>query len=264
VSTDALRTPHMPSRPLVHTATQPQDRSFAPCAPAATAATAATRPRCAHCTAASARSPCTPAGHARPRVCGRSRFAVESVAFNGALLLAAWRFSANSSRGQAHARRLFLVSLAYLPIFFGCLLLHQRRQPLSASAALDDELPTDHEADAPLAPSLEQTAQTAEHGHPLGRLRAAGRELCLHEQMVEMREVADADGATAARASDDDGAGRARAAVRPALTGGASALAASAGKVLGCPVVVAEAVSEQVVTSAAHTASNAQAARAQP
>ena len=50
-------------------------------------------------------------------------FAVESIGFNGALLYAAYRFYGNSSRGQAHARRLFLVSLAYLPVFFGCLML---------------------------------------------------------------------------------------------------------------------------------------------
>merc|ERR1712087_874939 len=57
-------------------------------------------------------------------------FPVESIAFNGAMLLAAARFAGNSQRGQAHARRLFLLSLAYLPLFFGCFLVHQRRRPL--------------------------------------------------------------------------------------------------------------------------------------
>jgi len=90
-------------------------------------------------------------------------FAVESAAFNGVLILAAWRFYSNSERGQAHARRLFLASLAYLPIFFGCLLIHQRRPALTT----EDEL-----AAAPLDESLE-------------RIRTRGRELCVHEHITK-------------------------------------------------------------------------------
>ena len=78
-------------------------------------------------------------------------FVVESAAFNGPLLLAAWRFRANSERGQAHARRLFLISLVYLPVFFGCLLMHQKREP------------EDRSADGRAAP-LEATARHAVFG----------------------------------------------------------------------------------------------------
>ena len=53
-------------------------------------------------------------------------FPLESIGFNGVFLLAAYRFYSHSS-SQAHARRLFLASLAYLPVMFACLLLHQRR-----------------------------------------------------------------------------------------------------------------------------------------
>ena len=113
-------------------------------------------------------------------------FAIESVGFNGAMLYAAWRFHSNSSRGQAHARRLFLVSLAYLPFFMGCLLLHQRRSPL----AVDE----DTEAHAALL------------AEPRERLRARGRELCIHEQIVEMtEELAVSDAEAAARSAHADG-----------------------------------------------------------
>ena len=45
-----------------------------------------------------------------------------------------------TARLQAHARRLFLASLVYLPVFFGCLLLHQRRHPveLNVPAAAEE------------------------------------------------------------------------------------------------------------------------------
>ena len=89
---------------------------------------------------------------------------MESAAFNGALLLAAWRFSSNSSRGQAHARRLFLVSLAYLPVFFGCLLLHQKRERQAVVA---------------------QDVRDAGWTTPVReRLVERGRELCIHENLT--------------------------------------------------------------------------------
>ena len=46
-----------------------------------------------------------------------------------ASLLVCCLFNRHEQRGQAHARRLFLASLAYLPVFFVCLILHQRRPP---------------------------------------------------------------------------------------------------------------------------------------
>lgn len=96
------------------------------------------------------------------------------------LLAAAWRFHRNHSRGQAHARRLFLVSLAYLPVFFGCLLLHQRRQPatLEAEASEEERHTTSH-----TLPAIDE---------PLTRIRERGREYCLHEQGVRMSEAAEA------------------------------------------------------------------------
>jgi len=89
-------------------------------------------------------------------------FAVESFAFNGLLLLAAFRFRQNHDRGQAHARRLFLASLAYLPVFFFCLLLHQKRQPAVATEELED----------------------VAYDDARDRLLSRGRELCLHEHIV--------------------------------------------------------------------------------
>ena len=98
-------------------------------------------------------------------------FALESIVFNGALLLAAWRFSANSSRGQAHARRLFLMSLVYLPAFFACLLVHQKRSPPKADS---------EEAGAEGA--AEAAAPILAFDESLTRLRAHGRELCTHSR----------------------------------------------------------------------------------
>lgn len=97
-------------------------------------------------------------------------FPVESVAFNGAMLFAAARFAGNSQRGQAHARRLFLLSLAYLPLFFGCFLLHQRRAPVATALARDEPVEElEVEADA--------TADVRE------RLRQRGRQMCIHENI---------------------------------------------------------------------------------
>ena len=151
-------------------------------------------------------------------------FAIESVAFNGALLAAAYRFHSNSSRGQAHARRLFLVSLGYLPLFFGCLLLHQRRQPVEQRIEQQMTL----EDGAPPAPSAAQEQQQLastielEAVKQLGytavasidesreAVRAAGRGLCIHEQLVAPTHNASASsGGEAADAADGSGgAGR--------------------------------------------------------
>ena len=186
-------------------------------------------------------------------------FAVESVAFNGLLIGAAWRFCAscrrldavwpfaaallrdprssaraaadsNSSRGQAHARRLFLASLAYLPVFFGCLMLHHRRQPNTASVAAEDASAAHEAVEEALGAAL--PAAHTRVGVPVGglaavvdepreRLLARGRELCIHEQMVADYRAAD-------RPADRRPEG------------------AASGAALGCPVVVAEAVSGQV------------------
>jgi len=92
-------------------------------------------------------------------------FAVESLAFNGVMLAAAARFvlaPPNARVQQAqYARRLFFASLGYLPLFFGCLLLHQQS---NRHAATEDE-----EVAAPEAARA--------------RLREAGRQYCLHEQL---------------------------------------------------------------------------------
>jgi len=104
-------------------------------------------------------------------------FAVESIAFNGVLLWASARFARNSQRGQAHARRLFLASLAYLPIFFFCLLLHQRRQPLAVSAS-PEESAVDMDAIGVGTSDAESLAEARE------RLRERGRRICIHEQIT--------------------------------------------------------------------------------
>jgi len=115
-------------------------------------------------------------------------FAVESIAFNGLLLAAAWRFKRNHQRGQAHARRLFLASLAYLPVFFGCLLLHQRRQPAE----------------------LEHTTEVEEmYEEARDRLRSRGRQLCVHEHMIhpaDAPQLIDGEGAATAGAAPAAGA----------------------------------------------------------
>jgi len=102
-------------------------------------------------------------------------FVVESLAFNGLLLAASARFARNPQRGQAHARRLFLASLGYLPLFFFCLLLHQRRKPLAATSAVE-ELTADADA---LPSELEALGAEARE-----RLRQRGRQICLHEQIT--------------------------------------------------------------------------------
>ena len=161
-------------------------------------------------------------------------FAVESVGFNGVLLLAAWRFYSNSSRGQAHARRLFLASLAYLPLFFGCLLLHQRRESV--------EVPLDEAAALP-APAEALDRMLVDES--LERIRSKGRELCIHEHVVSgggnatdpslcpMPEVL--TGGSRAVATADGGR-------NTSSSGGASAAR--------CPVVVAEHVAGTVVQQA--------------
>ena len=153
-------------------------------------------------------------------------FAIESVAFNGALLLAAWRFHSNSSRGQAHARRLFLVSLGYLPLFFGCLLLHQRRQTHSATVEEDEEATLAHAAG-----SMDE---------PLERIRAKGRELCIHEQIVS-----GASGGIGGK--HDDGSSAAPTADEAAARG-------------RCPVALAEAAAGQVMSVGAHAANGTSSA----
>ena len=52
-----------------------------------------------------------------------------------ATLLACCLFTRHKQRGQAYARRLFLASLVYLPVFFACLILHQRRPPAELGVA---------------------------------------------------------------------------------------------------------------------------------
>ena len=182
-------------------------------------------------------------------------FAVESIGFNGALLYAAYRFYGNSSRGQAHARRLFLVSLAYLPVFFGCLMLHQKRRN---TAEVEEEVGV----------PLEE-----EEAHPLERLRAralsagrsSGRELCIHEQIIDMSAAA-ADGEQdlqQKREQRQQQEERQAAARRALATSGMFMCpvlpsppptqrdARPPAHASGCPVVVAEAVKEQVAKGAA-------------
>jgi len=83
-------------------------------------------------------------------------FAVESVAFNGGLLWLAHGF--RRQRTQASARRLFLYSLAHLPVMLGLMILHG-------------------------------THRSEEEGDPhpgarfLDRVRAAGRAVCIHEHV---------------------------------------------------------------------------------
>lgn len=145
-------------------------------------------------------------------------FTFESIAFNGALLAAAWRFHNNSSRGQAHARRLFLVSLAYLPVFFGCLLLHQKQR------------------------NQAQLRGATSTGDALDGIREAGRELCVHEQYIVM-----ADAAERAESGED-----ARGGLSPANAAGVPATSGGGGSPqrIGCPVVVAEEDLTQAVAQA--------------
>jgi protoheme IX farnesyltransferase len=134
-------------------------------------------------------------------------FAIESVAFNGALLAAAWRFHRNSSRGQAHARRLFLVSLGYLPLFFGCLLLHQKRQPVEQPLGLDAASAEDGLASTVELEAVRKLAHTAAVSIDESReaAREVGRGLCLHEQLASAPSTAAdvADGLAGASISSD-------------------------------------------------------------
>lgn len=182
-------------------------------------------------------------------------FAIDSIGFNGMLLFAAWRFYSNSSRGQAHARRLFLASLAYLPIFFGCLLLHQKRLPAEMAIDEDARLP------AP-AESLDRLLVE----ESLTRLRERGRDLCIHEHVVtgggnstdpaRCPMPLSAERSTGAQAETADTSGMGGGAVmgRGAVMG-TSGMGGSAGR---CPVVVAEHVAETVVQQAAQQATQQQ------
>lgn len=117
-------------------------------------------------------------------------FPIESILFNGAMLTAAARFH-NAPPNQrslqtTHARRLFFVSLAYLPFFFFCLLLHQRdrvKNELSESVVHSTTMP-----DASLAyPPFSDETDASGTGEPLSEAREAlrrrGRRLCIHERM---------------------------------------------------------------------------------
>jgi hypothetical protein len=118
-------------------------------------------------------------------------FAVESVLFNGLMMASAARFLRSSPRSSPddrvaqtiHARRLFFVSLAYLPLFFGCLLLHQRRRDPAELEAHDEA-----EIDA---------RNWIREG-----VRERGRRLCPHEALESphLCPVAAADGVVEAAA----------------------------------------------------------------
>ena len=175
-------------------------------------------------------------------------FPLESIGFNGLFLLAAWRFYSHSS-SQAHARRLFLASLAYLPVMFACLLLHQRREKdeegLEIAATVPanpnpspnpDPQPQPHPQ--PLTPTLNSNSNPNPTPTPnpnqveaeaLEQLRAAARsrglDFCPHEQML--LPTADAAAAAAAAAAPT--------AAPTAAPAAASAVAASR-----CPVVLAD------------------------
>lgn len=127
-------------------------------------------------------------------------FPLEGLVLNGLFIGAAWRFRAHEKRGHAHARRLFLASLLYLPVFFACLLLHQRRETAALETALEED-------------------KRGAIEHVRGEVRARGRELCLHEQMLTAPHAEDAGAASTA----------------PPLT----ATAANPGR---CPVVFADTV----------------------
>uniref|UniRef100_A0A7R9URP9 Heme O synthase n=1 Tax=Diacronema lutheri TaxID=2081491 RepID=A0A7R9URP9_DIALT len=91
-----------------------------------------------------------------------SMFAVESIAFNGALVLLAARFRERASQGRARA--LFLYSLIQLPVMLVLLVFHGER--LQGGGARE----SDNGARA--LPAVE-------------RLRDAGRELCAHERIAK-------------------------------------------------------------------------------
>ena len=118
------------------------------------------------------------------------------------------------------------------------MLLHQRRTP--HTAALGEE--------GRLFDGIDE---------PLQRLRAAGKELCLHEQMVEMREELDAATEPAAHTAAEGGAAvedAARDAGSPATASEgrpAQQQAAAGGGGSGrCPVVVGSAVGSSVLSTA--------------
>jgi protoheme IX farnesyltransferase len=87
-----------------------------------------------------------------------SMFAVESLAFNGALVVLALRFRERASQGRARA--LFLYSLIQLPVMLVLLVFHGKRLQGGPAASGSE--------------SSEQAAMVS-------RVRDAGRELCVHE-----------------------------------------------------------------------------------
>ena len=102
-------------------------------------------------------------------------FAVESIAFNGLMVAAALSFyRRHGERGAPHARRLFFASLAYLPFFFGALLLHQKPRDETDDAAAE-------------ASVLRRTSALSEARE---RVLCAGRALCLHELKVPLETPA--------------------------------------------------------------------------
>lgn len=96
-----------------------------------------------------------------------SMFAVESVAFNGALLVLALRFRERTSQGRARA--LFLYSLVQLPVMLALLVFHGER--LHAGGRSDAD-----EAGAGAGATSGLVSQ-------ISRMREAGRELCAHERI---------------------------------------------------------------------------------
>ena len=123
------------------------------------------------------------------------------------------------------------VRLADLPLFFGCLLLHQRRATVDEDAAL---------------PASDEALDRLLVDESIQRLRSRGRELCIHEHVVTgggnsteparcpIPHVAE----MGSRVAVHDGAEAAEGAARVGAAGGLSAAR--------CPVVVAEQVAETV------------------
>ena len=114
-------------------------------------------------------------------------FPIESLAFNGLMLGAAMRFKQEHGN-TAHAKRLFYVSLLYLPFFFFCLLLHQRNPELATRPQPAEQL------DAWAARAAERAvsgrgappALAGELNDPLDprpAIRQGGIKLCPHEHL---------------------------------------------------------------------------------
>ena len=85
------------------------------------------------------------------------------------------RFARTPERGQAHARRLFLASLAYLP---------SSSAASSCTSARKAPAAAEEEADAPLALATADVGEeeiTAAYAAKQAELKARGREYCAHE-----------------------------------------------------------------------------------